>query len=134
MRLLQPILDVKFTVILLFFCTIACFSLASPPINFTHEIIKTDSGVFHVSNVDNKLGICQECEKGKIKVCALLAFYHPGFEEIPPTASYIIKESNHPNFPVHGNIGKETFEKYGIPIPYTPTYEEWIKLGKPIQR
>ncbi len=64
-------------------------------------------------------------------VCVKLRFAHYNSgEHHTPQPDYHVVKSNHPAFPVHGNVGKEEAEKCGIKIPKTPTFEAWVRSGR----
>lgn len=67
-----------------------------------------------------------------IKVVAVFAYYNDPFEDIPATASYFIRSSNHPSLPTHGNVGGEQLEAAGIKLPKTPSYEDWVECGRKV--
>ncbi len=70
----------------------------------------------------------------KLTVVAKFAYYDQGYEDIPPHPSFLIIESNHPTLPVNGNVSIEEFEKAGVKVPKMPTYEKWVKAGRPVYR
>lgn len=70
----------------------------------------------------------------KLKVKAKFAYYESGFEEIPPHASYVILESNHPALMEGSNVCAEQFILAGVDVPKSPTYEKWIENGRRIFR
>lgn len=69
-----------------------------------------------------------------IKVDVRFAYYTEPYQEIPPVASYFIVVSNHPALPRHGNVGADQLKNASIKIPKTPTYEQWVKVGRPAFR
>lgn len=68
-----------------------------------------------------------------IKVKLRLAFYNSG-EHHTPQPEYHIVASNHPIFPVNGNISLSDALTYGLTIPRTISYEKWVKRGRPCYR
>lgn len=69
-----------------------------------------------------------------IKVKARFAYYNQGYEDIPAFASFFVLESNHPSLPEKGNLSAEEFTEAGLDVPKHPTYEEWVRSGRPIFR
>lgn len=65
---------------------------------------------------------------------AKFAYYEAPFEDIPATPIYLILKTDTPQLPVRGNVSDETLIKYGRPIPMTPTYRTWLKMGSPVCR
>ena len=61
-----------------------------------------------------------------VKVKAKFAYYYETGD-----ASYHILESNHPSLPKGGNVGADQLLEARVGIPLTPTYETWVKQGKP---
>lgn len=69
------------------------------------------------------------------KVTAKFAFYNsPYFGHPVADASFLITESNHPVIIEHGNFSKEELEKYHVKVPSYPSYEKWVKKGRPCYR
>lgn len=110
------------------------YSLAPPPINLRDEIVEDNGRKYKVTFNNGVLDMCEVVDKGKYEVYAVFAYYNPGFMEIPPSPSFIIRKSNCPGMPIKGNVGIPAFESAGLPVPWYPTYEEWVKNGKPITR
>ena len=69
-----------------------------------------------------------------MKIRAVFAYYNPGFEDIEPSASYLIVESDNPMILKGSNVGAEFLEQNGVDIPKTPSYAEWVESGSPIYR
>lgn len=73
-----------------------------------------------------------------MKVVARFAFYWDPFNDgefqTRPLESYIITESDVPSLPVGGNVDGEALLAAGVPLPVTPTYETWVRMGKPVYR
>lgn len=69
-----------------------------------------------------------------VKVKVVFAYYDAGFEEIPPSANYLIRESNHPALPEKSHVCAEQLINAGVGLPWTPTYETWQKRGKRVVR
>lgn len=69
-----------------------------------------------------------------IKVVAVFSYYDDPFEEIPASAHYVVRESNHPGLPEMGHVGAVELQEAGIRIPETPTFNEWVKAGRKVIR
>ena len=67
-----------------------------------------------------------------VKVVVKFAFYNSG--EHYPLAEYHIIESNHPEFPVGGNVDAERLIRCEQKVPRTPSYEKWVRQGRPCFR
>lgn len=69
-----------------------------------------------------------------IKVKAKFAYWWSGEYGYAPQPSYLIIRSNHPALPLHSNVGLEELKKNNIDVPRTPTFEKWVKRGRPCFR
>jgi hypothetical protein len=69
-----------------------------------------------------------------IKVVARFAYYESAYYGHPAEPSYHIIESNHPVLLVGGNFGREEFIQYGIKPPRAPSFERWVRQGRPCFR
>lgn len=71
-----------------------------------------------------------------MKTVIRFAFYHhpaPSFG-VCAEPSYLVLESDIPSLPQGGNVCQEQILTAGLPIPLTPTYETWLRLGAPCFR
>lgn len=65
-------------------------------------------------------------------VKARFAYYETMME--PPVPSYLIVESDVWKLPKHGNVGGDQLMEAGVPLPLTPDFRTWKKMGCPIYR
>jgi hypothetical protein len=68
------------------------------------------------------------------KVRARFAFYNFGEHPTNPVPDFHVLESNHPALIAHGNYSLDDFQRMGITPPKFPTYDKWVKQGRPIFR
>lgn len=69
-----------------------------------------------------------------VRVVAKFAFYNFGEHPSNPMPDFHIVESNHPALIVGGNYSLLDFMDADIKPPKYPTYEKWVKNGRPIFR
>lgn len=70
-----------------------------------------------------------------LKVTAKFSYYEDYSQfGIKPIPSIFIIESNHPALTPGGNVSVEDLQKAGIKLPKIPSYEKWVKMGKPVYR
>lgn len=99
------------------------------------EICERHPFAYHEA-ADKKTGAPLYCEACSDSVRAGFAFY----VELPedptwkPEPDYFVTASEHPMFPVHGNVDAELFLKHRINLPVTPTFETWVAKGRPVWR
>lgn len=69
-----------------------------------------------------------------IKVVAVFAYYDEGYDEIPPTPQYVVRESNFPALSVGSHVGIDQILEATNKVPKTPSYEKWVKGGRQVIR
>jgi hypothetical protein len=68
------------------------------------------------------------------KIDIRFAFYWTPDNE-PPEPSYFVAEGEVPGIlPNHGNVCASQIIAAGLPVPPTPTFEEWVENGSPVYR
>ena len=58
------------------------------------------------------------------------AFWNPAYPGFPPTPDFQITKSNHPAFPVGGNVGLDDIKGSGLDLPSYPSFEKWVSDGR----
>lgn len=72
----------------------------------------------------------------RFKVRARFAYYDNIGKSVglPPTATYLVMESDHPKLAQFSSVCGETLMQNGVGLPMTPTFKTWLEMGSPIFR
>jgi hypothetical protein len=62
------------------------------------------------------------------------AYYYPPYRDLPACASFIVEDSDRLDVQVGSNLGIQELLELMLPVPFSPTYEEWVAMGKPVKR
>lgn len=69
-----------------------------------------------------------------IKILAVFDYYDEPFEEIEANPAYLVIESNHPALTAGSHVCADQLRDVEQKVPKTPTYEKWVRQGKPRAR